>query len=310
MLRTQVLLSLLIACITPAIGISGSLAQPPASPPSQTSPPNLAESGLRSTNEVLNQVCNFLKAQPSFTVTMDVTYDDVLDSGSKVQYSAYQTLWVQKPDRLRSDYIGDRRVTRFFYDGKSFTLQAPQQNYYSTKPAPATLDAVLDQIDQKYGITIPMSNLMASDPCADIKADVQRTIFIGNDMVNREELYHILAIGTERDYQMWVTRDEPPIIKKAIITYKTLPGAPQYTVLLSNWNFKPSISEETFTFTPPANAQKIEFLTTDYLPNLGGSNSPQNAVVVPTEPMPTTGNSNAPTGAVPATDNSPLPQKW
>lgn len=297
MFRTQVCLPLLIACVTPIVGLSGSLAQAPAAPSGQPSSPNPTESGLMSTNQALDQVCDFLKAQPSFTVTMDVTYDNVLASGSKVQYSAYQNLWVQKPDRLRSDYVGDQRVTRFFYDGKSFTLQAPQQNYYATKPAPATLDAVLDQVDQKYGITIPMSNLMASDPCADIKADVQRTIFIGNDMVNREEMYHILAIGTERDYQMWVTRDEPPLIRKAIITYKTLPGAPQYTTVLSNWNFKPRISEETFTFSPPANAQKIEFQPTDILPVTGRSNVPENAVVVPAEPLP-------------AIDNSPLPQKW
>ncbi len=297
MFRSQVCLPLLTACATPIIGLSVSLAQAPATPSGQPSLPNPTESGLISTSQVLDQVCDFLKAQPSFTVTMDVTYDNVLDSGSKVQYSAYQNLWVQKPDRLRSDYVGDQRVTRFFYDGKSFTLQAPQQNYYATKPAPATLDAVLDQVDQKYGITIPMSNLMASDPCADIKADVQRTIFIGNDMVNREELYHILAIGTERDYQMWVTRDEPPLIRKVIITYKTLPSAPQYTTVLSNWNFKPRISEEIFTFSPPANAQKIEFQPTDILPVTGHSTVPENAVVVPAQPLP-------------ATDNSPLPQKW
>jgi hypothetical protein len=310
MFRTQAFLSLLLTCAIATVNASAGLAQAPASPPGQTSPPNPTDNGLISTNEVLDQVCDFLKAQQSFTVTMDVTYDNVLDSGSKVQYSAYQNLWVQKPDRLRSDYVGDQRVTNFFYDGKSFTLQAPQQNYYATKPAPATLDAVLDQVDQNYGITIPMSNLLASDPCADMKADVQRTIFIGNDMVNREEMYHILVIGKQRDYQMWVTQDEPPLMRKAIITYKDLPEAPQYTVLLSNWNFKPRISEETFTFTPPKGAQKIELLTTESLPVTGASDSLQNAVVVPTEPRPTTGGNPVSAGTMPSTDNSPVPQKW
>lgn len=75
----------------------------------------------------------------------------MLDSGGKVQYSAYQKVWVQKPNRLRSDYVGDLRTTRFYYDGKSFTLYAPNLNYYSTKAAPATLDAVLDQVEDKYG---------------------------------------------------------------------------------------------------------------------------------------------------------------
>jgi hypothetical protein len=122
-----------------------------------------------------------------------------------------------------------------------------------------------------------MSNLVASDPCAAIKSDVQRTMFVGVDMVNRIPMYHILLIGNDRDYQIWVTQDKQPLLRKAIITYKTLPGSPQYTVFLSNWNFKPKIPADTFTFTPPEGAIEIEFLPAEqFQPATGNSNVPQN----------------------------------
>jgi hypothetical protein len=264
MLKFLLIPSLLMVCAAPVFSGTGGLAQTPAPASSPASSP--ASTELRTTDQMVDQICDFLQAQPSFTVNMDVTYDDVLDSGVKVQYSAYQSVWVQKPNRLRSDYVGDERNTRFYYDGQSFTLYDSDLNYYSTKAAPDTLDAVLAQVEEKYGITIPMSNLAASDTCAAIKSNVQRPIFIGVDMVNQIPMYHLLLIGHDRDYQIWVTRDKQPLLRKAIITYKTLPGSPQYTVLLSNWNFNPQIPAETFTFTPSADAIEIEFLPIEFLP--------------------------------------------
>ncbi len=220
---------------------------------------------LKTTDQIVEQVCNFLKAQKSFTVDMDVTYDDLLESGGKIQYSAYQKLSVQKPNYFRSDYVGDERVTNFYYDGKNLSLYAPSRNYYAIKAAPNTIDAVLNQIDEKYGITIPMSNLFASDPCADMLANVTQTIFAGIDMVNRQPTYHILMLGQDRDFQIWVTQDKQPLLKKALITYKNLPESPQYTAIFSNWNFNPKISPNSFVFKPPKNANKIEVLPADAL---------------------------------------------
>jgi hypothetical protein len=261
MFKTRLIPSLLTACTLLASGI-GVVAQTPTTPPK--TPPKIPAktptTGLRSTNQVVEQVCNFLAAQKTFSVDMDITYDDVLTSGEKVQYSGYQKLWIQKPNRLRSDYVGDERVTNFYYDGKSFTLESPDLNFYATKAAPATLDAALDQFEKNYGVTIPMSNLAASNTCANMKSDVRRSMFVGVDMVNRVPMYHILLSGEERDYQIWVTRDKQPLLRKAIITYKNLPESPQYTVHLSNWNFNPKIPADTFTFKPPKDAIQIEIL--------------------------------------------------
>jgi hypothetical protein len=116
-------------------------------------------------------------------------------------------------------------------------------------------------------------------------------------MVNRIPMYQILMQGQERDYQIWVTRDPQPLLKKAIITYKTLPGSPQYTAVFSNWNFNPNTPAETFTFSPPIGAKKIEFLPTQVLPASVTGGAPQNNVAAPTEPLPANGTNN-------------LPQQW
>jgi hypothetical protein len=62
------------------------------------------------------------------------------------------------------------------------------------------------------------------------------------------------------DVQLWVAEGEDPVIHRLVITYTELPGEPQYRALLSDWNFSPEIDATTFTFTPPADARKIDFL--------------------------------------------------
>lgn len=243
-------LTALIALGIPIITISPGFAQNSA-----PSPQN-----LKTTEALLAQVCDFLKAQPSFTVETDVTYDNVLESGEKVQYSAYQQLWVRKPDRMRSDYTGDQRITRFYYDGQSFSLFTPPLNVYATKQAPPNLDEFVEQMEENYGIILPMSNLLLDDPCGAIATERQNAIFVGNNLVDRQETYHILLKGEERDIQLWISKTEPPLIVKGIINYKTLPDSPQYTALFSNWNFNPNLTDDIFQFTPPQDAVGIEIL--------------------------------------------------
>lgn len=253
MINARNLCSCLLTCTIPLIGFSPVLSQTPPTSPEPTK-------NLRTVKQVLNEVCSFLEKQKSFSVEMDVTYDDVLESGQKVQYSAYQTVSVNKPNQLRSDYTGDQRNTSLYYDGKTFTWYATDLNFYARKPALPSIDEVIAQLDDKYGINIPMSNLYVSNTCAEVNEDIQDSKFIGVDMVNRVPGYHLLFTGEERDFQLWVTKDPQPLLMKVVITYKQLPGQPQYTAVLSEWNFKPSFAPDTFTFSPPEDAYEIEIL--------------------------------------------------
>ncbi len=256
LLSSRFFVALLMACSIPLAAISQAWSQ------TAESPPQSPEEQPETIDELVNRTCSFLSDQKSFTVEMDVTYDDVLDSGAKVQYSAYQKVWVTKPNQLRSDYTGDERNTRFYYDGKSFTLLTTDLGLYATKATAASnIDQLIDNIEEKFGFSLPLANLFVRDPCPVFTTNVQSTVFVGNNMVNRTPAYQVLFTGENRDYQVWFSQDETPLVMKVVITYKTLPGAPQYKAVLSKWNFNPQITADEFTFVPPEGASKIEFLT-------------------------------------------------
>ena len=51
-----------------------------------------------------------------------------------------------------------------------------------------------------------------------------------------------------------------PLPRKLVITTRDLDNAPQFAVTITQWNLVPTFDAQTFTFTPPDGAAKIEFL--------------------------------------------------
>jgi hypothetical protein len=43
-----------------------------------------------------------------------------------------------------------------------------------------------------------------------------------------------------------------------VITYKAMPGQPQYTAVFSDWDLSVSLPDEQFVFTPPDGATKVD----------------------------------------------------
>lgn len=80
---------------------------------------------------------------------------------------------------------------------------------------------------------------------------------------------HLAFTTEEIDWQIWIKAEGEPLPCKFIITYKKEAQSPQYTAILSNWDFSAlSANDPQFSFTPPANAVKIQFL-----PNSAASSS-------------------------------------
>jgi hypothetical protein len=72
--------------------------------------------------------------------------------------------------------------------------------------------------------------------------------------------HHLAFRGNEVDWQIWIEEGEKPLPRKFVVTTKWMTGAPQFTVAMKNWNVSPKLTEDMFTFVPPKDAQKIDFV--------------------------------------------------
>ncbi len=229
--------------------------------------PVLAKSGVQADStglpaidpgamEALDKMGAYLRTLKSFQVRADVTTDDVLDDGQTIQFSSKVDLVAARPNRMRTEVTDDDGHRFFFFDGKNFTIFGQVVNYYATVPAPPTLAELADDLNNKYGIELPLVDLFdwgTND--ANIKK-IKAADDIGPSAVDGVtcEQYAFRQEGV--DWQIWIQLGEFPLPRKLVIRTLTDDAKPQHSEILT-WNLAPSFSENAFTFDPPADARRI-----------------------------------------------------
>lgn len=210
--------------------------------------------------EQLQKMSDFLARQQRFSVAADGSTQVVLKTGEKLDYDFSSTVRVQRPDKLRSDRRGEVADVEFYYDGRNFTLFGKKTHYYATAPAPPDLDEAIDAARDRLGIEAPGADLLYSNSAEVLMEDVVSGTDLGTSVVRGVPCRHLAFRGNETDWQLWIEDGPTPVPRKYVIVSKKVEGSPQFTVELSEWNFSPALDEATFRFSPPADAQRIDFL--------------------------------------------------
>jgi hypothetical protein len=201
-----------------------------------------------------------LKTAKAFSLHGEITHEEVLASGRKLQYSASNNVMLRRPNRIRADYYGDLRKSSFWYDGKSVTLLHTDKKLYATFSAPKDIDTTVDFAMDKYGLSIPIADLVYSDPYAVLIENVRSGFYEGLHMVNGVRCHHLAFTQENIDWQVWIEDGPQAVPRKVVITHKDSPGWPQYTAVLSDWDFSVRLPDILFTFEAPDGAEHIEFL--------------------------------------------------
>jgi hypothetical protein len=206
--------------------------------------------------EALNKMGAYLRTLQSFQVWADVTTDNVLDDGQTIQFSSKVDLVAARPNRMRVEVTDDDGHRFFYFDGKSFTIFGQVVNYYATVPAPPTLALLADDLNDKYGIELPLYDLFEwGTNDANIKK-IKAADDIGPSAVDDVtcEQYAFRQEGV--DWQIWIQLGEFPLPRKLVIRTLTDDAKPQHSEILT-WNLAPSFSDNAFTFDPPPDARRI-----------------------------------------------------
>jgi hypothetical protein len=191
-----------------------------------------------------------------FQVKTSVTGESVLVDGQKLQRSASAELQVQRPNKLRalmSTAGGDREL---IYDGKTATLYTPALKYYASAEAPETIVGMIRQLEEKYGIDVPLVDLFIWGTDAAPIDKIESALYAGQDLVGQELCDHYAFRQPGLDWQIWIATGDQPLPRKLVITSRADEARPQSSSLLT-WNLKPTFKDSVFAFKPPKDASRI-----------------------------------------------------
>lgn len=207
---------------------------------------------------LLRRMSDYLAQAPFFSVSAEVWQDVQLESGQQVQAGRTIELQVRRPNRFHAEVRSTRRNRGLYYDGKSITLLNRAQSFYGSIDAPATLDEALDVASERFGITLPLEDLIVSDPYTNAMRKVVSGIDLGPVTVLGVPCEHLAFSLGKVDWQVWIEQGAMPVPRKIVITYKDEEGTPEYTAILSHWDFQTRLPDFLFAFEPPPGAAKID----------------------------------------------------
>jgi hypothetical protein len=166
---------------------------------------------------------------------------------------------VRRPDRMRVDVDGDDGATQVFYDGKTLTMFAPARKEYVSFPVPDTIESMIKEAEKKVGFDFPLEDFLSGTPDQSLLSGVTEGKIVNDVTIDGAPAQHLTLFQPPGlELELWLTKDDKSLPKRLFITYRSVPGQPNFIATFSDWNFSVTPTDADFTFQPPEGAKQVE----------------------------------------------------
>ncbi|HWY85735.1 MAG TPA: DUF2092 domain-containing protein, partial [Gemmataceae bacterium] len=211
-------------------------------------------------DQYLKAMSSYLAGLKTYSFQVEEFFDEVQDDGQKIQFSNQRHLSVSRPNKTFGEDEGDTANSLFYYDGKTATVFDRGQKTYATEKVPGTIDAMLDDLHDRFDTHQTLADFLFADPYKMFTEHVQSGTYVGLHHVGKVKCHHLAFRQRILDWQIWIDAGDQPLPRKLVITFKRQVDQPQYTALIHRWDVNPKLSDDLFKFQPPAGVRKVDFL--------------------------------------------------
>ncbi len=250
---TGILLGVL-ACAPPAPKDSGAVAMDEAAAPVAAAV--VDSEAVR----LLQRSMDYLGNLQRFRVEISNLREDLLPSGHRVDYHSVAVGTVVRPNRIRGSRLGAGVEQDLIYDGATLTLYNPPQKAYASVPAPPAIPGMFEMASDSLGLYIPLTDLIWPDVYPLLMEGVTMAAVVDNELVGGVICTHLVFSRPGADFQIWIPVEGPPLPLKYIVTDTGTPALLSIVSTMSKWDTNPRVTDDYFTFTPPAGAQQVPFI--------------------------------------------------
>ena len=228
-----------------------------------SSPQATAQAESPNPATLLQEMSSYLQSLEAFELRANVIFDDVPLPDTKVQYSGSMEVRLRRPDRLHMTYQDDLTARELWLDGSMVTILGSAENLWAATTAESTIDETLRMLATDYGLSLPLEDLFSSDPHSVLMGNVKADRYMGLHDVNGVACHHLIFGQENVNWQVWIEAGPKPLVRKVVITYKTLPMAPQFVVEVTGWSLNPTLPDSRFQPQIPDDAIEIDFLAVE-----------------------------------------------
>src|SRR4029079_4947784 len=200
----------------------------------------------------LERMGEHLKTINQFTLSAATTTEDVLDYGEKVMIGVNILYHVKSPDRFSLDIVTDKRERRYFYNGKTMTIYAPDLKFYTSFAAPDTITKTIKEAEDTFDVEVPLADLfyLGTKGSAADASNIVSAFYVSDSTIGGAVCAHYAYRTATTDFQVWISKEGEPLPCKIVRDIVDDPARPQYTAVLT-WKTGETFAEDVFNVTPP-----------------------------------------------------------
>lgn len=207
---------------------------------------------------LLKSMADYLGSQKTIELTFDSAIEIITPQLEKIQFTNSGRALLSRPDKLRAHRLSGHADVEMVFDGAIVSIYEKYNNGFAQFEAPGSVDDLIHSLRAGHGVALPGADLLLSNPYETLAADVMEAKFIGSGIIDGIACEHLAFRNFDTDWQLWLEAGDKPIPRKLVITSKTINSAPQYTFQIRSWKTGMTAPADAFTFSPPADAKKLD----------------------------------------------------
>lgn len=200
-----------------------------------------------------------LAAAKSMSFTAVAGYEYPSKLGPPIVYTVRYDVSMQRPDKLRVIVPGDGPPSEFYYDGKTMTAFASEENLAAVTEAPPTIDAALKAAYDNAAMFYPFTDLLVADPYRALTEGAILAFYIGpSGIVGGARTDMVAWANNEVFLQIWIGADDK-LPRRIRATYRADPLHLRHELDLSNWQLDPVLPADVFASQKAQSAGRMAF---------------------------------------------------
>jgi len=205
--------------------------------------------------QILKAMSDYLASQKTISLRFDASLEVITPDLEKIQFNDSGSVLLSRPDKLHATRTGRYADVELFFDGKVVSVFGKNINSYAQLDAPGSIDQLIDTL-RANGAPLPGADLLLSDVYDTVIGDVIAAKHIGEGVVGGVECEHLAFRQQDVDWQLWVQTGSTPVPRKLVITSKSVGGAPEYSLVITDWKTGVPADDAAFVFNAPSGSQK------------------------------------------------------
>jgi hypothetical protein len=179
-------------------------------------------------------------------------------SGQPLHIYHDSEITVRRPDRLLATRTGDDGASKILYDGKTLVVYGAAANKYLSIPVPGTIEGMLKEAMGRFGIDFPLADFLTDTPAKAILSGVTSGRVVNTVTIDGTPCLHLFFSQPPGiELELWLEKNDKALPRRLIVSYRALPGEPNFIAGFSDWNFSIHPSDAEFAFQPPAGATQV-----------------------------------------------------